>query len=319
MRAAVTECRLDLQGATVLTEAASGPYVVTPVLAALAGASVVAVGRSSDYGTYSDIRAATVALAAAAGVAHRVLVLDAKRDEDLARADIVTNSGHLRPLDEVSISRMQRSAVISLMYEAWELASRPSDVAVAAARRRGIAVAGTNERHPAVDVFSYLGPMAVKALFDAGVAVYRSSVVLLCDNDFSPFLEHGLTAAGASVTCAQSLPIPDGGAEPDAVVVALRPAAAPVLTERQVGWLCRTWPSTAVVQFWGDLERERLTRAGIPVWPTKAPRRGHMGVLPSDLGPEPVVRLQAGGLKVGEVLWRSDGATAYDREFVDAL
>ena len=35
MRAAVERCRLDLRGAVVLTEAASGAYVVTPVLAAM--------------------------------------------------------------------------------------------------------------------------------------------------------------------------------------------------------------------------------------------------------------------------------------------
>jgi hypothetical protein len=29
-----------------------------------------------------------------------------------------------------------------------------------------------------------------------------------------------------------------------------------------------------------------------------------MGILPSAVGPEPIVRLQAGGLKVGEVLHR---------------
>jgi hypothetical protein len=41
MSEAVARCRLDLQGAVVLTEAASGPYVVTPVLAAVAGATKV--------------------------------------------------------------------------------------------------------------------------------------------------------------------------------------------------------------------------------------------------------------------------------------
>ena len=33
-----------------------------------------------------------------------------------------------------------------------------------------------------------------------------------------------------------------------------------------------------------------------------APRPGHMGVLPSAIGPEPIIRLQAGGLKVGQLL-----------------
>ena len=44
----------------------------------------------------------------------------------LEDADIVTNSGHLRPLDEEAVGRMKPGAAIPLMYEAWEL--RPDDV-----------------------------------------------------------------------------------------------------------------------------------------------------------------------------------------------
>jgi len=45
-----------------------------------------------------------------------------------------------------------------------------------------------------------------------------------------------------------------------------------------------------------------------------------MGVLPSDVGPEPVVRLQCGGLKVGEALLRSAaGDLGADKEFLDVL
>jgi hypothetical protein len=45
-----------------------------------------------------------------------------------------------------------------------------------------------------------------------------------------------------------------------------------------------------------------------------------MGVLPSDVGPEPIVRLQCGGLKVGQVLRLPPiMRTAADREFLDEV
>jgi hypothetical protein len=45
-----------------------------------------------------------------------------------------------------------------------------------------------------------------------------------------------------------------------------------------------------------------------------------MGVLPSDVGPEPVVRLQAGGLRVGQVLLvPEDQRTPDDLAFLDVL
>ena len=43
---------------------------------------------------------------------------------------------------------------------------------------------GTNESQPNVDVFAYLGLMAIKLLTDAGIAVYRSRVIVLCGNPF---------------------------------------------------------------------------------------------------------------------------------------
>ena len=58
------------------------------------------------------------------------------------------------------------------------------------------------------------------------------------------------------------------------------------------------------MQYWGDVDRDALTDAGVPVWPPRPPAPGHMGVLPSAIGPEPIVRLQSGGLKVGELLAR---------------
>jgi hypothetical protein len=45
-----------------------------------------------------------------------------------------------------------------------------------------------------------------------------------------------------------------------------------------------------------------------------------MGILPSAVGPEPIVRLQAGGLKVGQVLARGlDSAAADELDFVQVI
>jgi hypothetical protein len=314
MREAVERCRLDLRGAVVLTEAATGAYAVTPVLAALAGAEqVYAVTRTTRYGTAAEVAENTAALARLAGVNWTVTVETQKRPELVARADIVTNSGHLRPIDAQTVALLKPTAVVPLMYEAWEF--RASDVDLRACRRHGVCVAGTDERHPAVGVFSYLGPMAVKLLHDAGVAVYRSNVLVLCDNPFAPFIEAGLQGCGAAVTVRDRLP-GRGEGDYDAVLVAARPGPAPVLGESEAAAIAARWPGAVVAQFWGDIDRAALDRVGVPSWPVEAPAPGHMGVLPSAVGPEPIVRLQSGGLKVGELLWRSRlaGATPEQSE-----
>jgi hypothetical protein len=318
MRAAVRELDLDLRERVVVTEAATGPYAVTPVIAALAGApSVYAVAGDSRFGSAADACAYTHDLATAAGVLDQIELVLGKERAPLEEADIVTNSGHVRPLDADAVGRMRHGAAIPLMYEAWEL--RPGEVDLRACARRGVRVAGTNERHPAVDVFSYLGPMAVKLLMDAGVPVSGTSLLLLCDNPFGLHIARGLTAAGAHVDIRRRLGAGPIDARWDAVVVALQPGPGPVLGAEEGARLAERAPGTLLAQFWGDVDREALADAGVPMWPPAPPAPGHMAILPSGLGPDPIVRLQAGGLKVGEVLCRADDPRAGDADYVDPV
>src|SRR4051794_2206384 len=265
MHAAVRELELDLSERVVVTEAATGAYGVTPVLAGLAGArAVYAVAGDSRFGTAAEARAQTQVLAAAAGVEQRIAVVMDKDDAPLEDADIVTNSGHLRPLNAEAVGRMKPGAAIPLMYEAWEL--RPEDVDLVSCRRRGVRVAGTNERHPAVGVFPYLGPMAVKLLFDAGVAGSGGRGLVLCDNPFRDHVRQGLVAAGAHVVMREHLNDAELGGGWDAVLVALRPAARLRVDAAHAERLAEFAPGAVLLQFWGNIDREALSIADVPVW-----------------------------------------------------
>jgi len=222
-------------------------------------------------------------------VSERIRITTERTQTDIGQADIVTNSGHVRPVDAEMVGWMKPSAVIPLMYEAWEF--RDGDVDLEACKRRGIRVAGTNERHPSVDVFSYLGIMAVKLLLDAGIAVYGCKILVCCDNPFEPYLRRAL--------------------RPQAHVV-IGPTEAALIRERS--------PGAVVAQYWGDIDRSALDTAGVRYWPPAAPALGHMAILPAAVGPEPTVRLQAGGLKVAEILWRSRNPRArVDRSYLTEL
>lgn len=302
MNAAVHRCELDLSGLTVLTEAASGAYVVTPVLAAMAGAEVCAVAAGNAYASAEEIRELTVRVARLAGVADRVELVAGKDAGVVGAADVVTNSGQVRPIDAETVGHMKPSAVVPLMYESWEY--READVDLDACRTRGVVVAGTNERHSAVEVFSFLGQMALLQLHEAGIAVRGSRILLLCDNDFGPFIARDLRSAGADLTEATGLGADAIPPDADAVLVALQPGPAPAVDAQGARLLTRRAPGAVLLQYWGDVDREALAAAEVPVWPSRAPASGHMGVLPSAVGPEPIVRLQCGGLKVGQVLAR---------------
>lgn len=318
MSEAIDRCHLDLSGLMVLTEAATGAYVVTPVIAAMAGAEVYALAAGTAYAPSEEIQQVTVELARLAAVTDRIQLVYGKDDTIVGAADIVTNSGQVRPIDADTVARMKPSSVVPLMYESWEY--RHTDVDLQACRARNVIVAGTNERHPDVDVFSFLGQMAIMQLHDAGIAVRGSRILLLCDNSFGPFITQDLKNAGAEIVEARQLTADAILPHCDAVILALQPREAPIFTAGDAKLLSQKAPGAVLVQYWGDADRKALAAAGIPVWPAEAPRAGHMGILPSAVGPEPIVRLQTGGLKVGQVLARGlDRASGEDLAFVQVI
>jgi hypothetical protein len=189
------------------------------------------------------------------------------------------------------------------MYEAWEF--RGTDIDLGACRELGIRIAAVNERHPDVAVFLFLGPLAVRLLKDAGFEVKGRRVAVLCDNPFAEFLCSGLTAAEAEAalcTSVSDLPTEDW----DAVVVAFNPAANPALASAELNMLAKAAPGALLGQFWGDIDRAAARAAGFTLAPTAAPKDGHMGILLNELGPEPIIRLQTGGLRAAELVFRGN-------------
>ena len=85
---------------------------------------------------------------------------------------------------------MRSDVVVPLMYEAWE--QRRGDVDSDDPHRRGIRVPATKRKNPAIDVFSYLGELAIGQIHRAGLSLSRNRFVLVCNNPFGPFLERAL-------------------------------------------------------------------------------------------------------------------------------
>ena len=118
---AVESISLDLKGLIVLTEAATNHFSLTPLIAALAGADrVITLGRDSRYGRYIKTRGELLRLSDALGVSDRILVTNDRLHESISQADIVTNLGFVRPLNEVFLSRLKKTVASPLMWETWE-------------------------------------------------------------------------------------------------------------------------------------------------------------------------------------------------------
>ncbi|MEN8144634.1 MAG: hypothetical protein ABFS14_06735 [Gemmatimonadota bacterium] len=336
LKETVRSLELDLSDKIVITEAASGPYAVTPILAAIAGAQVFAFGRDSDYGTFEEVAGQIESLLGHLGNT-RVTLIDELEPDLLSRADIITNSGHLRPINRDMLRYVNETCVIPLMYEKWEF--RQQDIDLPFCNSRGIRVGGTNERHPRIGVFDYLGDMAIKLIFDAGLCLRGNRFVVVANNDFGPYVAHGLARMAGRVGVIGS---PEDRSRYDSTVdwladfptidvpAAYRDASAVLFTAYpfDTEWigdgtaiavqdLQQQFAHPFVLRFAGDIRVADLDAHGIAYHPRHV-KSGHMGILPSDIGPDPVVRLQAGGLKAAQLLM--EGETDYEgHELVQVL
>ena len=319
----VNNLQLNLKDKTVLTEAATGAYIVTPVLAALAGAKVYAYSKTTRYGKLEEVFSNTRVLADSFKEYNLdIHYTDKLEPEIIAQADIITNSGHLRPLNESLLKHAKNQLVIPLMYEAWEW--READMDIHYIRKRGFKIGATNERHPDVDVFNYLGDMALKHIFDAGITPYNNKFILLCNNDFGPFIAKVLSRMCDGLAVIDKDEHKDwydrmqidwiGGFPKFQVPASYKNAEAIIFTAYPFdqNWIGENAPISMqqlqtqlsdpfILRYAGDLDEESLQKKGLRYFPQHV-HSGHMGILPSAIGYDPIIRLQSGGLKAGEAL-----------------
>jgi hypothetical protein len=294
IRRRVDRCELSLSDLNVITEAATGAYAVTAAAACYAGAQVWALNVNSSHGSAMEARRDVMSLASALGTRAGVQFVEDKSALPFEIADIVTNSGLLRPIEFTDISRLQGHATIGLMYEAWE--ARATDIDYAAAAARGINIIGVDEHHPACDAFDFVGDLALYGLRQQQWPVRDTRVVVFSDNLFAEPVARALEACGAIVTVT-SVPT-DTSITADVAVVATTPIASVAgrIDAKDLSNAIIATESYGCVQLWGDLDRTILEDAGIAIVPSDEPPRGHQGISMTAAGFEAVVRLQVGGL-----------------------
>jgi hypothetical protein len=310
---------LDLSGLTVLTEAAGGNYMFTPLICAAAGCErVIAITRDSNYGTAEDVISRTLDAAKDMGLAGRIEILTDVNEETWASGDIVTNLGFLRPIDRAVVGKLKTTATIPIMFETWEF--REQDLDLEACYERGICALGTNESHGAIKILDYLGPLVVKKLFENNVEVFGSKIVVFGAGKFFFKVCGALESMGAvvlrwlsdfegEISALVSEDRLDALKGADALVIADSPNSTRCLIGSggvvAAGDVASRCPEAVVIQLAGSISREELGEAGIVCSPRAPLQAGHMGWSLSELGPRPVIDLHAAGLKVGELMARA--------------
>lgn len=191
--------QIDLQGKTVLTEAATGNYVCTPILAAMAGAGVYAIAKDSKYGSVYQAQNAVLLLAKELNIEDKITIIQSMDGIDLGNIDVVTNTGFVRPIDKLMIDKLKPDCVIPLMWEPWEF--RSDELDLESAIRKGIKVYGTNESDNRLQTMHYIGLTVLYFLLKEKRSPLSSKILLIGCKKFNQAIEGELNKLNYSVSC----------------------------------------------------------------------------------------------------------------------
>lgn len=307
IRETINELDLNLRGLTVLTEVGSNHFLFTPIIAALAEArKVYAWTRDSVHGSASEIIHECESLAEKLGLDDRIeFAANERPSAHVAQANIITNSGFIRPLDRVLLSSATgNNAVIPLMYESWEL--RDTDIDREYCRANGIKLGGTWENHPRLRVFDYCGQLAVKMIHEAELEVFQNKIIVWSQDDFGTVVSDALYKSDArAVLMTTDVDIVYRETDTDALFLCDYFESRPFFGGSGVFDLERLLsanPTLKIIHLYGDVDFTILHNHDVPVFPEKRGYPHVMSLTLAYLGLAPVLKLQVGGLKVGECL-----------------
>jgi len=319
LQTCISNFDLNLEGLTVFTEAASGPYLYTPILAALAQANkVYAIAVDSKFASATSVAQQTLAEAAYWQLENNIEIVFEKEKSKVGKCDIITNSGFVRPIDRKMIAWMKPTAVIPLMWETWEF--RNSDLDLEACKEHGILVLGTDESPPPLSLYSYCGFLGMKLLFDLGLEGLKAKILLLGSGGlgkeiFTFFQQAGLNVDWFSQNDPESfrytaLPqyFAEHGSSYDGLILAEHQHDLCLLGSQGLvsfASITEINPALCLGVIAGNINLEELKASGLHHHPPHIRPFGYVSYDTYQLGPRPVLELYAAGLRVGEVMARS--------------
>jgi len=311
IREVINLLRVDLSGYTVLTEAGSGYFALTPIIASLANAQrVYAWTRDSSYGRATDIIGEGKAIMRSLHLNDTIEYSSERQPFHVAAADIITNLGFVRPLDKFLLAHARENrAVIPLMYEAWEI--RKEDIELDACRTKGIKVAGTWENHPDLKIFNGCGTLAVKMANEAGFEVYQNNILIWSDDRFGEVIRETFINSGARsvIKTTDSEDFYNQLRNLDFVFICDYDEKRPYFGKTGI-WdldrICKLNKGLGIVHLYGDIEAKLLLEKGINVYPIKTGKVCSMSCTLAHLGMLPIINLHTAGLKVGECLLKKE-------------
>lgn len=312
---------LDLSNLTVITECASGYYAYTPIIAALSGAKVFALGKNTRYGTFIDNKKYLNELSKKFEVESQILIEEVSSFNKWNKADIITNSGMLRPIKSDVVNQFKKTAVIPLMWEPWEF--RPGEIDIETCQKKEIPVIGTDENYAPIDMYQYPGMLAIYILNQLQSDYSTDRIVVVGGGLTGSMIVKTLLNFSKNILWyADSSFSADIGITPkplnklnevknndfvDVLLFAEHTVNTPLFDKSHLDFknLITKFPDLMVGHLCGSINKEELIASKVDFFPEEIAPFGYMSILPDMFGPKPTLKLMAAGLKVGEIAAKS--------------
>ncbi len=296
---------LNLKSYVVLTEVGSNNYIYTPIIPLLAGAKrVYAWTRDSSYGSGEEIAASCLIVAKSLGLEDRLeFSVNNKDFEHVKQADIITNSGFIRPINKGFIKNLKKSAVIPLMFESWEI--RDQDIDIKACTEKNIKVSGTWENHPQISVFDYVKELTLKMIFEAGFEINGNKFIVWSKDHFGEKAKEilQLNKAKQVVLTTDYNTLKSNLKDTNVILLFDYNESRIFFGDNgffNIDELKKINQSFAIVHLYGNVDCRYLLEKNISVYPNKNGLAQNMTFKLAHVGLIPLLRLLTAGFKVGQ-------------------
>ncbi len=310
----ISKLELNLSDKIVLTEAATGNYMCTAIIADKAGAKrVYALAKDSIYGTIDDIKREYKEYFLLNRDSN-IVIIDSL-DEIKEKVDIITNSGFIRPINEEVLKYTHKNSVITLMYEPWEF--REGDIDLELVYKKGLKVYGVNEHNEKLRIMDYIGITVLYLLLDLKISHFSNREILVLGTyDFTEPIERTLKKNGYKVTMINDYKESIDINRYDIFVVAEHQRDREVIGNSKDAFIKTSdiLDDKVVIHISGNVD---FNGASFLHLPSKPAPFGYMSYRTDFIDNMAVIDLQTGSLKVAEGMLEANRLNLKGREYKD--
>lgn len=319
---------LNLKDLIIYTELGSDDYMYTPIIAALANAKkVYARIKDSHFGSKNDLVVKFNNLKTFYKNSANIQIVEGNKG--IEEADIILNSGFVRPINKEKIDLMKKTAVIPLMWETWEF--RPNEIDFIYARKKEKLILGTYEDF----LYTNNGFLITKLLFEENLGVYKDNILVVSSGrigkSISTFFKNTLVKhdrvvfdKNFSEQESQSIITAEEAMKKissyDAIIIAEHNHNVDLLSNNGVfncSKIKSKNPFIKIIHVCGNIDIDDVKKFELYISPLKIAPFGHMSVGAAHLDSHAVLELNTAGLRVGEIMSRNrlkyDIRTAYQK------